>query len=129
MSGLGRILETPFSQLGLEQQLLVVFVLLCCAALAIYAIAFAARTIRPTRLHKRQLVGRPVLISWRDGVGFRESDEGFCQDISVGGMALVLPFPLQGAYAPEFPDVRGEAVGHRRCAVGHREAAGCEAGV
>ena len=90
-----QIMQKPFAQLRLEQQLLLALVLLCCAVLAVYVIAFAARRMRPTRLHKRLLVGRPVLISWRDGVGFRESDDGFCKDVSVGGMALELPFPLK----------------------------------
>ena len=89
------ILDKPFTQLRLEQQLLAALVALCCAALTIYSVAFAARRIRPARLHKRRFVGRPVLISWRDGVGLRQSDEGFCQDVSVGGMALEWPFPLK----------------------------------
>ena len=95
MSVFWEILDKPFTQLRSEQQLLAALVALCCAALTIYSVAFAARRIRPARLHKRSLVGRPVLISWRDGVGFRQSDEGFCQDISVGGMALEWPFPLK----------------------------------
>ena len=68
---------------------------LCFAALTVYSVAFAARRIRPARLHDRRWVGRPVLISWRDGVGFRQSDDGFRQDLSAGGMALDLPFPLK----------------------------------
>ena len=90
-----QILEMPFSQLRFEQQLLAALVLLFCATLTICSVVFAARRIRPARLHERSLVGRPVLISWRDGVGLRQSDDGFCQDISVGGMALELPFPLR----------------------------------
>ena len=95
MSFFWEILDKPFTQLRLEQQLLAALVVLCCAALTIYSVAFAARRIRPARIHDRRLVGRPVLISWRDGVGFRESDDGFCQDLSAGGMALDLPFPLK----------------------------------
>ena len=94
MSFLSNILDRPFVQLRPEQQLLVAFVLSCCVALAIYAVVLAVRRIRPARLHERRSVGRPVLISWRDAVGLRQSD-GFCQDVSTGGMSLELPFPLK----------------------------------
>ena len=95
MSTLWQILDKPFAQLRLEQQLLAALVTLCCVALTIWSVAFAVRRIRPARLHERRFVGRPVLISWRDGVGLRQSDEGFCQDVSAGGMAVELPFPLK----------------------------------
>lgn len=95
MSALWQILDTPFTQLRLEQQLLAALVLLCCAALTIYSVVSAARRIRPARLHERRFVGHPILISWHDGVGFRKSDDGFCQDLSVGGTTLLLPFPLR----------------------------------
>ena len=86
------MLPTPWR---FQQQILEAFVVLCFVALTVWAVAFAARRIRPARIHDRRLVGRPVLISWRDSVGFRESDDGFCQDLSAGGMALDLPFPLK----------------------------------
>jgi PilZ domain len=95
MRVLWQILETPFTQLRLQQQLLAALVVLCCAVLTIYSLAFAAPRIRPCRLHKRRFVGRPVLISWRDAVGLMQSDDGVCQDLSDGGMALELPFPLK----------------------------------
>jgi len=95
MSFLWQILDKPLAQWRLEQQLLAALVVLCCAALTIYSVAFAARRIRPPRLHERRLAGHPVLISWRDGVGLRQSDDGLCQDLSAGGMALALPFPLK----------------------------------
>ena len=95
MSFFREILERPFAQLRLEQQLLATLAALCCIALAVYLAAFAARLFRPVRVHKRRLVGRPVLISWCDGVGFRQSDDGFCQNVSDGGMALEWPFPLK----------------------------------
>ena len=69
--------------------------LLCCVGLAICSVAFAARRIRGARVYERRFVGRTVAISWRDGVGLRQSDDGFCRDISAGGMALDLPFPLK----------------------------------
>src|SRR5512147_1693430 len=94
MSFLSNILDRPFVQLRPEQQLLIALVLFCCVALTIYAVVLAVRRIRPARLHERRSVGRPVLISWRDGVGLRQSD-GFCQDVSAGGMSLALPFPLK----------------------------------
>ena len=90
-----QILDKPFTQLRLEQQLLGALVLLCCVALTMCSVAFAARRLRRARIHKRRLVGRPVLVSSRDGVGLRQSDDGFCQDASTGGMALELPFPLK----------------------------------
>ena len=95
MSFLWKILDRPFVQLRPEQQLLIALVLFCCVALTIYAVVLAVRRIRPARLHERRIVGRPVLISWRDGVGLRQSDEGFCKDVSAGGMSLALPFPLK----------------------------------
>jgi len=95
MNSLWHLLDKPFTQLRLEQQLLTALVILCCVAITIYAVTFAARRIRPARLDERRLVGRPVLISWRDRVGLKQSDEGFCQDVSAGGMAVELPFPLK----------------------------------
>ena len=89
------IFKTPFAQWPLEQKLLAALVLLCCAALIISSMAFAARRLRPARHYERRPVGRPVLISWRDGVGPQKSDEGICQDVSFGGTALLLPFPLK----------------------------------
>ncbi len=94
MSFLWKILDRPFVQLRPEQQLLIALVLFCCVALTIYAVVLAVRRIRPARLHERRIVSRPVLISWRDGVGLRQSN-GFCQDVSAGGMSLELPFPLK----------------------------------
>ena len=94
MSVLWQILETPFGQWRLEQQLLAALALICCAALTTYSVVFARDEFDPTDFTRDSLVGRPVLISWRDGVGLRQSDDGFCQDISVGGVALELPFPL-----------------------------------
>jgi hypothetical protein len=67
------MLDKPFAQLRLEQQLLAALVALCFAALTISSVAFAARR--------------------RDGVGLRQSDGGFCQDVSVGGMAWSGHFP------------------------------------
>jgi hypothetical protein len=90
-----QFLHRPFTQLGIEQQLLAALVVLCSVALAICATAFAARRIRPARVQHRRLVGRPVLISWRDSIGLRQSDDGFCRDVSDGGVALDLPFPLK----------------------------------
>ncbi|HSW48927.1 MAG TPA: PilZ domain-containing protein [Bryobacteraceae bacterium] len=90
-----RILDTPFPALGWEQQLLVVTAILSCVAAAICAAVLVARSTRRLRLHERRPVGRPVWISWRDGVGLRESDDGFCQDLSNSGAALDLPFPLK----------------------------------
>jgi len=95
MSTLWQILDKPFAQLRLEQQLLAALVAFCCVALAISSVAFAVRRIRGSRFHERRYVGRPVLISWRDGGALRQFDEGFCQDMSAGGMALELPFPLK----------------------------------
>jgi hypothetical protein len=94
MSALWHTLGRSFAELRLEQPLLVALVLLCGVTLTVFAVGFAARRIRPPRLHDRSIVGRPVLISWRDGVGPRKSDDGFCQDLSVGGASLLLPFPL-----------------------------------
>jgi hypothetical protein len=95
MNTLWQLLDKPFAQLRLEQQLLAALVALCCVALTIGSVALAARRIRPTRLQERRFVGRPVLISWQEGVGLRQSDEGFCRDVSAGGMAVELPFPLK----------------------------------
>jgi len=95
MNSLWQLLDKPFTQLRSEQQLLTALVILCCVAITIYAATFGARRIRPARLHERRLVGRPVLISWRERVGPKQSDEGFCQDVSAGGMAAELPFPLK----------------------------------
>ncbi|MFB3777933.1 MAG: PilZ domain-containing protein [Bryobacteraceae bacterium] len=90
-----RILDTPFPALGWEQQLFAAMAILSCAAIAGYALVVVARSARKQRLYERRAVGRPVWISWRDAVGLRESDDGFCQDLSKGGAALELPFPLK----------------------------------
>ena len=95
MNSLWQFLDKPFTELRLEQQLLTALVIVCCVAVAICTVVFAARRIRPARLHERRAVGRPVLVSWRDSVGPKKSDEGFCQDVSAGGMAVELPFPLK----------------------------------
>jgi hypothetical protein len=95
MNSVWQILDKPFTQLELEQQILAALVVLCSVALTIYAVVFAARRIRPARVQERCLVGRPVLISWQDGVGLRQSEDGVCRDVSAGGMALDLPFPLK----------------------------------
>jgi len=85
----------PFLELRLDQQFVIVLVTICCIALVAWSVRCAARSIRPKRVSTRRFIGRPVLVSWRDGVGFRESDDGCCRDISTGGMALELPFPLK----------------------------------
>jgi hypothetical protein len=90
-----QVLHQPFTELRWENQLLAALVILCCAVLTVCAVVFAVRSMRQPRLHARRPVGRPVFISWRDGVGLRQSDDGFCRDISAGGMALDLPFPLK----------------------------------
>ena len=95
MDFLRQVLNQPFTALRLEQQILAALVIFCCAAITVCAVAFAVRSMRRSRLHSRRPVGRPVFISWRDGVGLRQSDDGFCRDISTGGMALDLPFPLK----------------------------------
>ncbi len=89
------ILYRSLVQLRWDQQLVVALVALCCIVLVAWSVTFALRAIRPQRREERHLVGRPIMLSWRDGVGFRQSDHGFCQDISTGGMALDLPFPLR----------------------------------
>jgi hypothetical protein len=78
-----------------EHQSAVILVTLCLVSAAILSVAFAARRLRRSRVHERRFVGRPVAISWRDGVGTLTSDDGFCRDLSAGGMALDLPFRLR----------------------------------
>ena len=95
MSSPWQILDKPFTQWRLEQQLLAALVVLCYLAVILYSLAFAMRRTRRIRLHERRFVGHPVRISWRDGVGLRETDDGFCRDVSNGGMAVELPFPLK----------------------------------
>jgi hypothetical protein len=95
MNSFWQFLDKPFVELPWEQQLLAALAILGCVVLAAWTVAFAVRSLRRSRLHERRHVGRPVLISWQDGVGLRQSDDGFCKDISGGGMALDLPFPLK----------------------------------
>lgn len=66
----------------------------CSAVVAIGSILFAARRFCAPRRERRRYVGRPVLVCWRDREVPRQSDDGFCEDLSSGGMGLDLPFPL-----------------------------------
>lgn len=95
MSLVWQMLDKLLAWMQGEAPLQVALLITGCAALVVGSIAVAARRLRPTRLDQRRFVGRPVLISWRDRVGLRQSDDGFCQDISAGGMGLDLPFPLR----------------------------------
>jgi len=95
MDSFWEVLYRPLAQLRWEQQLVVALVVLCCIALVAWSVAFAVRSTRPRRLHERRLIGRPVMLYWRDSVGLKQSDDGLCQDLSTGGMALKLPFPLK----------------------------------
>jgi hypothetical protein len=68
---------------------------LCCAAAAVGFAIFVARRLRPRRLAARKFVGRPILVVWRSSQELRQSDEGFCRDISPGGIGLDWPHPLK----------------------------------
>ena len=95
MNQFWEMLTRPFLELRLDQQFVIVLVAICCITLVAWSVRFAARSTRPKRLSTRRFIGRPVMVSWRDRVGFKESHEGFCQDISTGGMALELPIPIR----------------------------------
>ena len=51
MSSLWQILDKPFTQWRLEQQLLAALVVLCYLALVLYSVAFAMRRTRQIRVH------------------------------------------------------------------------------
>jgi hypothetical protein len=95
MSLVWQMLDKLLAWMQGETPLQLALLFFCCTTLVVGSIALAARRLRPTRLEERRVVGRPVLISWRDCVGLRQSDDGLCQNISAGGMGLDLPFPLK----------------------------------
>jgi hypothetical protein len=82
--------------------LLIALAVSLCMALAVWYLARVERRTRRIRLHSRRAVGRPILITWNDDTGDRRSEEGFCQNVSTGGIGLALPCPLKPHTRLEF---------------------------
>ena len=130
MKSLLQMFETPFGELPLEQQILLVILLVGCIGLAGWAVLIAARRLRERRRNPRRQLNNPVEVSWQDSDGLPKSVSGQCVDSSAGGMRVDLPCPLEIRTRVEFRVLGVGAVGSavvRNCApAGQRYSVGLE---
>jgi hypothetical protein len=91
MDSLFEMLRKPFTQLPLEQQIVVVLIALLGLSLLVYAICLAIQRFKKGRLEARRPLTSLVCVSWRDNVGARDRENARCRDISPGGLGVELP--------------------------------------
>ena len=81
------MLNKPFLELRLWQQLLMVSVLACCLLLVSYSVLLAARRTTQRR-HARRSLLKPIEITWVDAAGLKCRAQGHCLNISEGGLQM-----------------------------------------
>jgi PilZ domain-containing protein len=95
MGFLYEMLQKPFGQLRLEQQIVAGLIVLLGVCLVVFSFRLAIGIFKRGRLHSRRPMVSPVRVSWRDSVGARERDNARCRDISAGGLGVELPDRLK----------------------------------
>ena len=94
MEFLWEVLDKPFAELGLVQQVLVAAVVVGCILLVVCAISFARR-LGERRIDARSTLFSPVHTFWRDEQGHDRESHGNCVDVSAGGLRIELPEPVE----------------------------------
>ena len=88
-----QILNVPFAQFWLEHPFLAALAVFCCVFLLSAGSAILlARRPRPARIHEVHLLDPPPS---QDDVILVQPDDEVSQNVTTGGMALELPFPLK----------------------------------
>jgi c-di-GMP-binding flagellar brake protein YcgR len=95
MSFLREIFDKPFTQLRLEQQLLVGVIILGCAVAAGWSIVALLRHWSIQRRESKRIRNsQRIEISWEDAAGLKQHHQGRCRNISEGGLSIELPIPI-----------------------------------
>ena len=89
------MLQKPFTQLRLGQQISAVVILLLCVFPAVASLRWAVRRIKKNRLHWRHPLISPIQVSWQDQAGVERQDRGRCLDVSKGGLKMELLQPIE----------------------------------
>jgi|GEM_PF-6768883 hypothetical protein len=89
------LLERPFTGMRLEQQIVVIFILALCISATVGAIAWTVRRIKHLRAHWRHPLSSAVEVHWWDEQkGDNKESQGWCRDISKGGLKMQLREPI-----------------------------------
>ncbi len=95
MNLIPQVLDRLVDAFTAEPLLQLAVALSCSAIVVVGSILFVAKRLRPHRRQQREFVGRPVLVRWVERAGPRQSDDGFCEDLSTEGIGMDLPFRLR----------------------------------
>ena len=95
MNSVLRMLEKPFSDLGLVQQALLVLLFVAFLAAAGWAVLFAARKLRDRRRSARRKLNNVVHLTWCDPEGQQHAVLGQCVNLSERGLKVELPCSLE----------------------------------
>jgi len=91
MDFLLEILEKPFTQLRLEQQILAALIILLCLGLVVLSAAWVVNRIKKNRSSWRHRLVSPIDVSWEERPGVKRQERGCCLDVSTGGLKMELP--------------------------------------
>jgi PilZ domain-containing protein len=105
------MLQKPFTQLRLGQQISAVVILLLCVFPAVASLRWAVRRIKKNRLHWRHPLVSPIQVTWQDQAGGERQDRGRCLDVSKGGLKMELPHPIEVGASIRFYVVHSDIVG------------------
>ena len=105
------ILDKPFTQLRVEQQIVAVLAVLLCLLVALGSVFLAVRRMRGGRRHWRHRQTEPIEVFWADGQGFKRRGQGRCVEMSAGGLRMELQDPIPAGTSISFHLLQTERAG------------------
>ena len=92
---LREMLNVLFDGVGREEQVAYVAIALVATVSATLAVRLVVTVVGERRTALRQLLLKPVEVSWLDAAGWVRNARGCCRNCSTGGVGLELPVPIE----------------------------------